>query len=86
MFHTCRLFTLSSPVGAKIAQIRWKRQIIERHPVHGLQNMFGYNDPEFSGRISMLLLASHLAGMAACAVIIFNQQSIFRHLTFPPLF
>jgi hypothetical protein len=33
----------------------------------------------------MLLLTGHLTGMASRAIIVFNKQSIFRHLTFPPI-
>jgi hypothetical protein len=85
MFHTCRPSVVFGPVGAQVTQIRQKWHIVKRHFLHVLQNMLGYFYPEFSGWITMLLLTGHLTGMAPGAIVIFDKQSIFRHLPFPPL-
>ena len=75
VFYAGRFFTLFCPVGAEVAQIRWKRKIVNGHSIQGLQDMLVYNNAEFPCRITMFLLAGDLAGSATRTVIILDQKS-----------
>ncbi len=70
VFHAGWFFALFCPVGAEVAQIRRKWEVVYRHPLQSLQNMLVYDNTEFPGRIPMFLLAGDLAGTATRAVII----------------
>ena len=71
VFHAGRFSTLFCPMGAEVAQVRRKREVVNRQSFQGLQDMLVYDNTEFPGRIPMFLLAGDLAGTATCAVIIF---------------
>jgi len=61
VLDTSGFVSLFGAMGAKIAEVRRKWDIINDHPVHGFQNMLGNRDPVFPGRIGMLLLTGYLA-------------------------
>jgi hypothetical protein len=63
-------------MGAEVAQIRRKREIVNRHPFQRLQDMLVYDNPEFPGRIPMFLLAGDLTGTATRAVIILDKKPV----------
>ena len=76
VFDTGGFFAFFCPVGAEVAQIRRKREVVNRHPLQGLQDMLVYDNSEFSGRVSMFLLACDLTGTATGAVIILDKKSV----------
>ena len=76
MFYAGWFLAFFCPVGAEVAQIRRKREVVYRHPLQGLQDMLVYDNTEFSGRIAMFLLACDLAGTATRAVIILDKKSV----------
>jgi len=63
-------------MGAEVAQVRRKGEVVNRHPFQGLQDMLVYDNTEFPGRIPMFLLAGNLAGTATRAVIILDKKSV----------
>jgi hypothetical protein len=86
VFNAGRFSAILCSMGAEVAQIRRKREIVNRHPFQGFQDVLVYDDTEFSSRIPMFLLAGDLAGTATRAVIVLDKKSTLCHLLSPTLY
>lgn len=79
MFDTGGRQALFVPADAQVAQIGGIWQIVDGQP--GVRLVFEFGDPNavFTGRQVVLLLAGDFAGMAARAIVVVDQQSVFSH-------
>jgi hypothetical protein len=80
VFYTGGLFTFLMSVDTEITEVSWKGQIVNGNLRMGLVFILCHFNAVFSSREIVFLLAGHLTGMTARAIIIIYQQSIFPHL------